>query len=52
MPQRQNLHRQIRLDEPEPDRRTTDASADETVDELIAKFLRAIQKLKEINGAS
>ena len=52
MRQPQNQHRQIMLDELEPEQRVIDSAGYEAVEHFITKFLRAIQKLKEIHKPS
>jgi hypothetical protein len=44
--QRQNLHRQIVLDEDERNQRIADVCCEESVQQLIAKLVRAVRRIE------
>jgi hypothetical protein len=48
----QNAHRQIVLDADEQDARIIEASELQSVEEFIAKFLRAVRRIEENSKAA
>ena len=51
MPQRHHLHRQIMLDEDERDERIPDATEPHSVEEFMAKLVRAVRRIEDKNKA-
>ncbi len=51
MPQRRNLHRQIMLDEDEPDPREAESCHEDPIEALIVRFLRAVRRIGHKTGA-
>jgi hypothetical protein len=50
--ERENAHRQIMLDADEQDARIIEVSELQSVEEFIAKFLRAMRKIEEKSKAA